>query len=382
MRKDIGGILYEMNVPDRNEDNDRRYFVSIDRHKCNGCGVCRQICPTGAIVGNTGSPHAIPHVEPCIHCGMCLIHCPERAIFETHSWLDEVKAAIANPDIIAVAMPAPSVRHSLKSYCRAPRFDVSHLRGALDVLGFNHCFDVQFGADVTIYEEGKEFLLRLKGGGPWPQLNSCCPAWVRYAETFYPQLLPHISSCKPPVPISGCLAKTWACHKLGYKADKIYTVAITPCIAKKYEALKSEMSFEHPDVDAVLTVREFLSLLDNLDFKLLPSAPEDRLMGSSSWAGAKFCIGGGVMEALLRFVAHALTGKAHDIDIGKKREGSQIRAMNLKIGEYDLRCATVTGAHNFAQICDEIIRGESPYHFIEFMACPGGCMGGGGQPVD
>lgn len=382
MRKNIGGTYCMMQTPEKGCDCDSLQFINIDRNLCTGCGLCKTICPTGAISGIIGQAHEIPHVEACLHCGICLTHCPEGAIYENYSWLNELEGRLKDNDVTCLALPAPAVRHSVGKKYFAKGIGSARLRGALNTLGFDHCVDVQFGADATIREEGNEFVRRLQQGGPWPLLSSCCPSWIRYAESFYPEILPSISTVKSPLMIAGRVAKKFIASERGFDPQKCYSVAITPCIAKKYEILRPEFGDKYRDIDAALTTREFEVLLEGLNYKLLPSLAQDRLGGESSSSAARFCVGGGVSEAILRHAEYALTGAIQLGNIGKKPERAGVTEISMKLDGMELRCVSVQGAQHFAQVCSDIMEKRKNWHFVEFMACPSGCVNGGGQPIN
>lgn len=385
-RVQLEHIEYEMDVPSPAADGEQRFFVQIDPEKCTGCAECQKHCPTGAIYGEAGLTHKIVYPDPCLHCGLCLIHCPSGAIYETSSWLPQVEEKLQDSATICIAMPAPSIRYTVgESFGLPCGTNIKNkLISSFDRLGFRHCWDTEFAADVTIWEEGSEFIVRLADGGPFPQFSSCCSAWLRYAETFYPELLEYFSNCKSPMAINGRLAKTYGADRFNYRQHDLYTVAIMPCIAKKYEALLPELSFAGMrDIDAVLTVREFTWLLrkNSINPLELPDGSPDTLMGKSS-GGTLFGVGGGVLETLSRFVCHKLTGQIPgNLTLAPHGDLEGITECQFRLGGQVLRMAKVHGARHFARICDDTLKGRCPYHFIEFMACPGGCINGGGQPI-
>ena len=359
----------------------------IDQEKCIGCDTCQQYCPTGAIYGETFEPHTIKYRELCINCGQCLTHCPSMAIYEVRSWVPKLEEKLKDSHVKCVAMPAPSVRYALGEAFGLPVGTVTtgKMLSALKALGFSHCWDTEFAADVTIWEEASEFVERLGGQKDLPQFTSCCPGWQKYAETFYPELLPHFSSCKSPIGMNGALAKTYGAQRMQYAPKDIYTVSIMPCIAKKYEGLRPELnSSGQQDIDATLTTRELAYLIRKagIDFASLPDGERDSLMGESTGGATIFGVTGGVMEAALRFAYQAVTGIRPDSwDFKQVRGLSGLKEYTVTLDGTELRLAVVHGAKRFAEICDQVKAGNSPYHFIEFMACPGGCVCGGGQPL-
>lgn len=246
-RIEMEHIGYVPHVPQPGPHPGTLPFVQIDAERCVGCDTCQEYCPTGAIFGEVGREHAIPHPEACINCGQCLTHCPELAIYEEQSWVPELEAKLARKDVRCIAMPAPAVRYALGDCFGLPVGSVStgRMLSALKALGFAHCWDTEFAADVTIWEEASEFVERLAARRDLPQFTSCCPGWQKYAETFYPDLLPHFSSCKSPIGMNGALAKTYGAERMGYDPDTVYTVSIMPCIAKKYEGLRPARHRRH-----------------------------------------------------------------------------------------------------------------------------------------
>ena len=377
-------VEYELEPPAPAADLESRHFLQIDPEKCTGCGDCEKYCPTAAIHGVIGQAHTIPHPEPCLHCGMCLVHCPAGAIYERYSWLPTVAEGLRDPEPICVAMPAPSVRYTLgEAFDGAWGQNIyDKMLTAFQRLGFRHCWDTEFAADVTIWEEGSCLLKRLDDGGVFPQFSSCCPGWQKYVEYFYPDLIPNLVSVKSPLAINGRLAKTYGADRFDHDPGRMYTVAIMPCIAKKYEALRPELEFGGiRDIDAVLTVREFAALLRRRGINpwKLPPGQADTLMGESS-GGTLFGIGGGVLETLCRYVVQKRTGKRECDLIMRGRPGLEgIFEYELRLGKQTLRLARVVGARYFAPLCEEVRAGASRYHFVEFMACAGGCINGGGQ---
>ncbi len=380
-------VEYELNVPETGVQPDSLTFVEIDQEKCIGCDTCQQYCPTGAIYGETFEPHTIKYRELCINCGQCLTHCPSMAIYEVRSWVPKLEKKLKDSHVKCVAMPAPSVRYALGEAFGLPVGTVTtgKMLSALKALGFSHCWDTEFAADVTIWEEASEFVERLGGQKALPQFTSCCPGWQKYAETFYPELLPHFSSCKSPIGMNGALAKTYGAQRMQYAPKDIYTVSIMPCIAKKYEGLRPELnSSGQQDIDATLTTRELAYLIRKagIDFASLPDGERDSLMGESTGGATIFGVTGGVMEAALRFAYQAVTGIRPDSwDFKQVRGLSGLKEYTVTLDGTELRLAVVHGAKRFAEICDQVKAGNSPYHFIEFMACPGGCVCGGGQPL-
>ena len=377
-------VDYELNVPKRGADGEKLFFVQIDKNKCVGCDTCQEYCPTGAIYGNVGEPHQLLYPELC---GQCLVHCPEFAIYENQTWVPELQSKLKDKNIKCIAMPAPAVRYALgEAFGLAPgSVTTGKMFSALKALGFAHCWDTEFAADVTIWEEASEFVYRLLNNKDLPQFTSCCPGWQSYAEHFAPDLLPHFSSCKSPVAMNGRMAKTYGADRCHYDKKQIYTVSIMPCVAKKYEGLRSE--YENGglrDIDATINTRELAHMIREagIDFTKLPDGKRDSLMGESTGAATIFGVTGGVMEAALRYAYQAVTGKRPDNwDFKEVRGLKGFKEFTLTLDGKLLRFAVVHGARRFANILEEVRKGTSPYQFIEFMACPGGCVCGGGQPL-
>lgn len=258
---------------------------------------------------------------------------------------------------------------------------------ALKKLGFDHVWDNEFTADVTIWEEGTEFIGRLtkKIDAPLPQFTSCCPGWHKYVESFYPELLPHLSTAKSPIGMMGALAKTYGADSMQYDRSKVYTVSIMPCTAKKYEGMRPDLwSSGYHDIDATIDTRELAYMIKKagIDFAKLPDGQRDALMGESTGGATIFGVTGGVMEAALRFAYQKVTGKkpeSWDFKLTRGLDG--LKEGTVSIGDVKVNVAIVHGAKRFRDVCDRIKAGNAPWHFVEFMACPGGCVCGGGQPI-
>ncbi len=374
------------------EQADGVYFVQVDQSRCENCDSCEEYCATGAIQGAGGSddkPHVVVDPAACMNCGQCLTHCPYQAVYESVSFVDEISAAIKDPDKVVVAMPAPAIRYAIAECFGAKpgTYAGGKMFTALRKLGFDDIWDNQFTADVTILEEGTELLGRVTGKikKPLPQFTSCCPAWIKFVETYYPDLLPNVSSCKSPIGMLGPLAKTYGAEKTEIPAEKIYTVSIMPCIAKKFEGLREEMADSgFRDIDATITTRELAHMIKSagIDFNSLPDEEPDAILGLSTGAGTIFAATGGVMEAALRFAYEEMTRKKLDkVDFKAVRGENGMREAVVDIGGTKVKVAIAHGLGNARKLCDQVRQGKSPYHFIEIMACPGGCVNGGGQPL-
>ena len=322
----------------------------------------------------------------CTNCGQCIHACPVGAIKEKPC-VDEVWAAIDDPEKHVVVQEAPAIRAALgEEFGLAPGTLVSgKMHAALKRLGFDAVFDTNFTADLTIMEEGSELVKRINGGGVLPQITSCSPGWIKFAEHFYPDLLDHISTCKSPQQMFGSLAKTYYAEKADMDPKKIVSVSVMPCTAKKFEASRPEMTDSgYQDVDYVLTTRELARMIKEagIDFASLPDEEAEPLMGMYSGAGTIFCATGGVMEAALRTAYKLVTGKElENLDITPVMGMEGIKEATVDVDGLEVKVAVAHGLGNARKLLDSVRVGKSPYHFIEIMACPGGCVGGGGQPI-
>jgi ferredoxin hydrogenase large subunit len=390
MRK-IGKVRYETEAPKPGTADNLR-FVDVDQSTCIGCKNCVDTCPTGAIQSSDPkkrwAPTHIPHPEMCIYCGQCLVNCPVNAIYEKVSFIDDVKKAIADPGKIVIAMPAPAIRYALGEEFGLPEgtFVGPKMFAALRKLGFDYVYDVEFGADMTIMEEGTELIGRASGTlkRPLPQFTSCCPGWLRFIETYYPDLIPHLSSTKTPTQILAVLTKTWGAEKIGANPKNIYTVAIMPCVSKKFEGLRAEYNVSgYQDVDATIDTRELSFIIKEagIDFASLPDDKADDLLGLSTGAATIFGVTGGVMEAMLRLLVEKLDNRnLENINFTAVRGQQGVREATINAGGKDYKVAIVSGLKNAKEICELTRTGKSPYLAIEVMTCPGGCVNGGGQP--
>ena len=368
--------------------------------ECKGCDFCEKVCPADAIsVNGLGTKHVIDP-DKCLHCGQCLITCPFNRISDV-SMVAEVEKAIADGKTVIV-QEAPAVRIGLSEAFGLPEGTnvEAKMYAALRKLGFSKVYDTVFSADLTIMEEGYELVGRLykalgdkdyQDAGDLPQFTSCCPAWVRYAELNYPQILPHFSTAKSPMSMLGAVFKTYGAEKNNVDPADVYSVAVMPCTAKKYEASRPEfISSGYPDTDAVITTRELAQMIVDagIDFNALPEEEVDKLLGTGSGAGAIFGVTGGVMEAALRTGYAVVAGKElTDLDIMAVRGEEGVRDASVEIplpdgGTFELKVAIVSGTANTVKLIEEVLAGTCEYHFIEVMNCPGGCVNGGGQPIN
>ncbi|MGL5614893.1 MAG: ferredoxin hydrogenase [Sarcina sp.] len=377
--------------------DDRSESLMIDRSKCVTCGRCVAACRTRTTTqsikfsrdenGNrvVGPKDGICFDDQgCLLCGQCLIACPVNALQEK-SHIERVQEALNDPEKHVIVAMAPAVRTSMgELFNMGYGVDTTgKLYTAFRELGFDKVFDINFGADMTIMEETTEFLHRVKEGGPFPMFTSCCPGWIRLAENYYPDLLDHLSTAKSPQQEFGAASKTYYPQIAGLKPENVYTVTIMPCIAKKYEAARDGMEFEGiREIDAVLTTRELAQLIKarKIDFVNLPDSEADPAMGEYTGAGAIFGATGGVMEAALRTAKDFVEGVSlEDVDYVDIRGIAGIKEANVEIGGVNYKIAVVNGS---AALFEFMKSGkiDEGYHFIEVMACTGGCVNGGGQP--
>ena len=372
--------------------------ITRNTAKCILCGRCIEVCKEFQGIGilgfeRRGFKTIVAPTEnrffansPCLQCGQCILVCPTGALME--------KSEIANVDRAmkegkkVIVQTAPAVRAAIAEEFgeKIGTPGTGKMVAALHRLGFYRVFDVNFGADLTIMEEAHELLHRIKNNGVLPQLTSCSPGWVNYLEYFYPELIPHASSCKSPHQMLGAIIKSYYAEKSGLKPEDIYVVSVMPCTAKKYEKTRDGQRAVNnlPDVDAVLTTRELARMIKRagINWQRLPEEEFDQdLLGNYSGAGVIFGVTGGVMEAALRTAYKALTGQEHKlIEFDEVRGLEGVREADININGKILKVAIASGMKNAQVLLEQIKKGESPYSFIEIMGCPGGCINGGGQP--
>ncbi len=376
------------------------HSIVRDSSKCILCGRCISTCRDVQGIGvldfvnrgfNTEVAPAFDYSMKdvdCIYCGQCIQACPVAALRE-RTYIDDVWDAIDDPDKFVVVQTAPAVRASLGEEFGLPVGTrvTGKMVTALKMLGFDKVFDTNFSADLTIMEEGTELLQRVQNGGKLPMITSCSPGWIRYCEMKYPDFLDNLSTCKSPQQMFGAILKSYYAEKEGIDPKNIVSVSVMPCTSKKTEANRPEMEVEGlRDVDFSITTRELGDMIKQarISFNKLPDGNADSIMGEYSGAGAIFGATGGVMEAALRTVADILTGKDLDqIEYKEVRgiEGVKEASVVLPISGKDteIKVAIAHGTKNAAKVLDSIRSGEKEYHFIEVMACPGGCVHGGGQ---
>ena len=334
---------------------------------------------------STVGDHSLNDVN-CTFCGQCIQACPTGALHEKES-IDEVWVKLKDEETHVIVQTAPAVRVALGEEfgMEIGQNVTGKMVTALKRLGFDKVFDTNTGADFTIMEEANEFIERIQNGGVLPMITSCSPGWVKYIEMNYPELLPHLSSCKSPHQMFGALLKTYYAEKEGIDPSKIYVVSVMPCIAKKFERQRNEMKNNGMyDVDAVLTTRELARMIKqaNIEFKELEDKTFDNPMGEATGAAAIFGTTGGVMEAALRTAQDTLTGENLDkIDFEVIRGGDGIKRGSVNIAGNNINVVVASGLANAQTILEEIKQGKADYQFVEIMACPGGCVMGGGQPI-
>ena len=367
-----------------------------DMNKCILCKRCETMCNDVQTVGVltdvgrgfetvVGTVFDKPMFETtCTFCGQCVAVCPTGALAEVDN-TGQVWEALGSGKTVIV-QTAPAVRVALgEAFGMDPGTIVTgKMITALRSMGFDYVYDTNFAADVTIMEEAAEFVDRYKNGGALPILTSCCPSWIKFVEHNFPALVKIPFTCKSPHEMFGVLAKTYLAEKLGKKPEDIVVVSVMPCLAKKYESARPELSNEGlSDVDIVITTRELARMIKEAsqDFVHLPDGEFDRFMGQSSGAGSIFGSTGGVAEATLRTAYSLLTGmELEELNFSRLRGFERIKEASIKIGDEEIRIAVASGLGNARKLLNSIQSGEKNYHLIEIMACPGGCIDGGGQP--
>ncbi len=377
--------------------------VVRDTNKCIACGRCVTVCNEIQTVNaltfaergfeshiDTAFGSGMAH-SPCVNCGQCTVYCPTGALRE-NSEIDGVWAAILNPDKHVIVQEAPAIRVSLAEEfgMELGTVTVKKMYAALRKIGFDAVMDTNFTADLTILEEGTECVEKLKSGTNRPLITSCSPGWIKFMETFYPDLADCVSTAKSPMSMFGVLAKTYYAEERKLDPAKIVTVAIMPCTAKKFEARRPELHDSgYQDTDFVLTTREFIRMIKEagIDFKAIRDEDADETMSFYTGAATIFGATGGVMEAAIRSAYTLVTGEElEEIDIHAVRGLQGVKEATIPVpGFGDLNVAVAHGLGNARKVMDRIrhglnTTGKSPWHFVEIMACPGGCVGGGGQP--
>ena len=355
-------------------------------NKCVTCGLCKKICTNDITVAKMFEVN--PNIEPvCINCGQCANICPTNAIHEVYQYL-EIKNLLQNKsDKKIIISVAPAVRVALGEILGFPEGTnlESKIPSIIRKMGADFAFDITFGADLTIMEEAKELVERIKTNKRLPQFTSCCPAWVKYCEIFYPQLLDNLSEAKSPIAMQSSIIKSYFSNKIKTKPENIIHIVIAPCTAKKTEANRKELNISAKDTDYVITTREFGLLIKefNIDINTLEDSKFDSPMQLGSSSGVIFGVSGGVCEAGLRTAYYYLTGKDLSIDklVFKSIRGMQgIKEASIDINGRVVKVAVCNGMNNAVELIDRLLRNEINYDWIEVMNCPGGCISGGGQP--
>lgn len=399
-------LCYDFGIDDEAEfDGTRQQFeidysaphMVRDNNKCILCRRCVAACKAQhvAVIGandrgfdsSVGSPFDKPLNEmACISCGQCIVNCPTGALYEKDD-TDKVYAALADPKKTVIVQTAPSIRVTLGESFGMPIGSIvtGKMVAALRRLGFDKVFDTDYSADLTIMEEANELLERVQNGGVLPMITSCSPGWIRFCEQYHPDMIPNLSTCKSPQQMFGAVLKTWYAEQNNLKPEDIVSVAIMPCTAKKFEVGREDQNAAGvPDVDIALTTRELARMIDraHINFNLLPDEAFDNPLGEASGAGVIFGATGGVMEAALRTAVETLEGKPLDnLEFAAVRGTDSVKEAALNVAGLDVKVAVVSGMEAANDLLLKVKNGEADYTFIEVMGCPGGCVNGGGQPI-
>lgn len=390
--KKYEGVMNEYEI------DDSAPHMLRDNSKCVLCRRCVAVCEKTQGIGviganergfatNISSAFELPlNSTSCVYCGQCITACPTGALYE-RDYTKEVFAALADETKHVVVQTAPAVRAALGEEFGYPMgTDVEgKMAAALRRLGFDAVFDTNFSADLTIMEEANEFIERVQNGGKLPLITSCSPGWIKFCEHYYPDFLDNLSSCKSPQQMFGAITKTYYAEKLGLDPKNIVCVSVMPCTAKKFELTRDEQAAAGvPDVDYSITTRELARMIKNasIDFNLLPDEGFDSPLGEGTGAAVIFGATGGVMEAALRTAVETLTGESlARPDFVEVRGTDGIKEATYNVNGLEVNVCVASGLSNARKVLDMVRAGEKNYHFIEIMACPGGCVNGGGQPI-
>jgi len=406
---ELQSLCNELGVDDENrfdgekvksDVDDSALHMYRDNSKCINCRRCMAVCEKTQGIGVIGANERgfdtqitcafdMPLADTaCVSCGQCITVCPTGALSERDD-TGKVWAALSDPEKTVVVQTAPAVRASLGE---AFGFKMGtpvegKMAAALRMLGFNAVFDTNFGADLTIMEEANELLDRVNNGGVLPMITSCSPGWIRYCEAYHPEMIPNLSSCKSPQQMTGAVIKTYWAEKNKIDPANIVSVSVMPCVAKKFEISRRNQSGQgkYPDVDISITTRELARMIEKagIRFADLPDGEFDSPLGNGTGAAVIFGATGGVMEAALRTAVWKLTGENADspVEFKEVRGVEGVKTASYKVGETEVKVAVASGLSNAKELLEKVKSGEEKLHFIEIMACPGGCVNGGGQVI-
>lgn len=396
-RYGVDDTEYYKGVKNHSVIEDSSKSIVRDNSKCILCrrciGACNNLQSIGVIGTNrrgfdtyVGTAFDLPLAETsCVNCGQCIVSCPVGALYEKDS-VTQVMEAIEDPDKYVIVQAAPSTRVAIAECFDQPIGTEAEgkLSAALHRLGFDRVFDTNFSADLTIVEEANELIERVRGGGVLPMITSCSPGWVKFCEHYYPDLIPNLSTCKSPQQMFGAVTKSYYAEVMGIPADRIVSVSVMPCTAKKHELGRNDQGQDgYQDVDFSITTRELAKMirLAGIEFMKLEDEPYDNPLGEYTGAGVIFGATGGVMEAALRTAVEKLTGdELINLDFVDVRGVKGVKEAEYELQGQKVKVAVASGLANARVILDKVKAGEADYTFIEIMGCPGGCVNGGGQP--